>query len=164
MKKKLLATLLVSGTLLALSGCGEKKEDSAAASEDGKESISWMTLLHSPTPPTDVVLDKLEEATDTNIDFQWMPAANYEERLTTSLASGELTDIVTISKMGNSTVKSSLKNGVFWDITPYLKDFKNLSSISEGLLDSVRVDGKVYGVPMQKALSRCGFEIGRAHV
>lgn len=159
MKKKLLATLLVSGALLSLAGCGEKKDKAAEASEDGKSTINWMAVLSSPTPPTDVVLDKIEEATNTNIEFQWMPAANYEERLTTSLASGELADIVSLQKMGNSTVKSSLKNGVFWDITPYLKDYKNLSEIPEGLLDSIRVDGKIYGVPMQKNLSRCGFSI-----
>lgn len=157
------AIALACTTVLA--ACGGSKSSSSATSNEtaktssGKTKVTWMAILQNPTPPTNTVINKLEDATKTDITFNWLPAANYEERLTTSLASGQLADIVTVAKMGNSTVRSSEKNGVFWNVEPYLKDYPNLKQIPKSLLDSVRVDGKVYGVPMQKNLSRSGFAI-----
>ncbi|MFS1126594.1 extracellular solute-binding protein, partial [Enterococcus faecalis] len=95
------------------------------------------------------------------LTFNWIPDASKEERLTTALASDELGDIVTlqIAMLKNSSVRSALKSGVFWDVSEYLKDYKNLSQISEDRIEAASIDGALYGVPIQKDYARAGLVI-----
>ncbi|MGC3752380.1 sugar ABC transporter substrate-binding protein, partial [Enterococcus faecium] len=77
------------------------------------------------------------------LTFNWIPDASKEERLTTALASDELGDIVTlqIAMLKNSSVRNAFKSGVFWDVSEYLKDYKNLSQISEVRIEAASIDG-----------------------
>jgi putative aldouronate transport system substrate-binding protein len=162
-KQKAAKVFMGSALILLLAGCGSAASKTTSTKKDsdtnGKTKITWMQVLHTATPPTDTVINKIEDYTNTDITYNWMPAASYEERITTSLASGELADIVTFAKMSNSTVRSTLKTGAFWDVEKYLKDYPNLSKISKDLINSARIDGKLYGIPGQKYLSRSSFAI-----
>ncbi|WP_461203242.1 extracellular solute-binding protein [Enterococcus sp. N342-3-1-2] len=158
MKKKQLAGLLcAAGLLMAACGDGNSSsgtEGTAAAEE--KTSISWMAMLHTAAPPSGEVTEKLEAYTGVDIDFTWVPDASKTERLNAALASKSLADIVSLAEITNTTVRSSLASGMFWDVEPYLKDYPNLANISEDRLESSRIDGKIYGVPYQKPIARYG--------
>ncbi|WNS43191.1 extracellular solute-binding protein [Paenibacillus sp. MMS20-IR301] len=169
MNKKIskLAVLAVSSALV-LGACGnnEPADTGQAASPAGngtvqetpaaKTKISWMNILHSTTPPTDTVLNKIEEITNTELDFTWVPDASKEERINTALASDSLADIVTLTLLENSSVRNALKAGVFWDVGPYLDEFPNLAAISQDMRTSASIEGKLYGIPMVKDLARNG--------
>lgn len=155
-------SLLASVTLLTtvLSGCGGDKEaakNAAVADENTPLELTWLNILHTASPPTDTIKTLLEEYTNTKITFNWVPDASKEERITTALASGELADIVTLTMMTNSSVRSSLKSGLFWDVGPYLDDYDNLSQISAEVRAAASIEGVLYGVPFQKNLARSGF-------
>lgn len=161
MKRKMFlktATLGLIG-LLALTACGGNKKGSVDVEGDGPLEITWMNNLHTASPPTDVIVSKIEDYTNTKLTFNWIPDASKEERLTTALASDELADIVTITIMQNSSVRNALKSGMFWDVSEYLKDYDNLSKISDDRIEAASVDGKLYGVPFQKDLARPGLVI-----
>lgn len=159
--------LAVSGALV-LSACGNKEPANSgqaantAGNEAGKAApvaktkISWMNILHSTTPPTDTVLNKIEEITNTELDFSWVPDASKEERINTALASDSLADIVTLTLLENSSVRNALKAGVFWDVGPYLDEFPNLAAISQDMRTSASIEGKLYGIPMVKDIARNG--------
>ncbi|UJF15670.1 extracellular solute-binding protein [Jeotgalibaca sp. MA1X17-3] len=119
-----------------------------------KDSVSWMAMLHTPTPPSGEVESKLEEYTGVDIEFNWVPDASKEERINAALASNTLADIVSLTQISNTTVRQSLSSGMFWDVEPYLSEFENLSNISEATLDASRIDGHIYGVPFQKPIAR----------
>jgi putative aldouronate transport system substrate-binding protein len=150
---KLLA-LTLSGALL-LSACAGGSGDSGT-NADGKTTISWLNIMHTASPPTDTVLNKIEEITDVDIQFSWIPDASKEERLNTSLASGSLADIVSLTILENSSVRNALKAGVFWEVGPYLDEFPNLKGISQDMRNSASIEGKLYGIPMQKQVARNG--------
>ncbi|CAM4268751.1 extracellular solute-binding protein [Paenibacillus tarimensis] len=153
---------LTLGCGLLLSACsGNQSGGSAgeAPAADGKATVTWLNILHTPSPPTETVLNKIEEATNTNIEFSWIPDASKEERLNTSLASDSLADIVTLTILDNSSVRNALKAGVFWEVGPYLDEFPNLAAISPEMRTSASIDGKLYGVPMQKQVARNGVII-----
>ncbi|KHL93207.1 MULTISPECIES: extracellular solute-binding protein [unclassified Paenibacillus] len=169
MNKKVskLAVLAVSGALV-LSACGNKEpansgqaantagNEAGKAAPAAKTKISWMNILHSTTPPTDTVLNKIEEITNTELDFSWVPDASKEERINTALASDSLADIVTLTLLENSSVRNALKAGVFWDVGPYLDEFPNLAAISQDMRTSASIEGKLYGIPMVKDIARNG--------
>ena len=85
-----------------------------------------------------------------------MPDASKTERLNAALASNSLADIVSLTEINNTTVRSSLASGMFWDVEPYLEEFPNLAEISEDRLESSRIDGRIYGVPFLKPIARYG--------
>lgn len=168
MKKRLVTmslTVALMGSLMSACGGGNNEAATNAAGTNGGANaekpleITWLNVLHTPSPPTEVVKSKLEEYTKTKISFNWVPDASKEERITTSLASGELADIVTLTMMDNSSVRNSLKSGLFWDVSPFLDEFENLKKIPAEVREAASIEGKLYGVPFQKNLARPGLVI-----
>ncbi|WP_071131017.1 extracellular solute-binding protein [Enterococcus timonensis] len=165
-KISLVAGLLVAGVVLAACGGDSKAASDKGGSESSgdnkteeksdKTSVSWMTMLHTPTPPSGDVEKQLEDYTGMDIEFNWIPAASTDERINAALASQTLADIVSLTQISSTTVRSALASGMFWDVEPYLKDYPNLKNISADRLESSRIDGKVYGVPFQKPIARYG--------
>ncbi|WP_175640628.1 extracellular solute-binding protein [Metabacillus schmidteae] len=165
MKKKKLAKIIGVNVLVAsqilLAACSNNNEQASGDSEkydpESKVEVNWTAILHTPSPPTDVVLKEIEEATNSTINFNWVPDASKEERITAALASGELSDIISLTMLTNSSVRQSLKTGMFWDVEKYLDDYDNLKLISEDIRTAASIDGKLYGVPFQKDLARSGL-------
>ncbi|SDP83221.1 carbohydrate ABC transporter substrate-binding protein, CUT1 family [Litchfieldia salsa] len=165
MKKKKYGRLLAVNVLVAsqllLAACNNDSEktsgENAEYDPNSKLDVSWTTMLHTASTPTDVVLEKIEEATNSNIEFNWVPDASKDERITAALASGELTDIVSLTVLTNSSVRQSLKSGMFWDVGEYLDEYDNLKNISEDMRTAASIEGKLYGVPYQKNLGRSGL-------
>lgn len=164
--KRFAALTLCGSALLAACGNGEASSETenganADSNNDTNESseptqISWMNMLHTASPPTDTITNAIEDYTNTELEFQWIPDASKEERLNTALASGNLADIVTLTILDNSSVRNALKAGQFWDVEPFLDEFENLSQISEDTRRSASIEGVLYGIPFQKPLARNG--------
>ena len=159
--KKLSKLASVSfASMLLMAGCsGGKEEASGNYDENSKAEISWLNILHTASPPTDTVLDQIEEKTNSEIKFSWIPDASKEERINTALASDSLADIVTLTILDNSSVRNALKSGMFWNVEEYLDEFPNLKAISQDVRNSASIEGKLYGVPFQKDLARNGVVI-----
>jgi len=119
--------------------------------------ITWMTILHTANPPTDTVYSLIEEATNTSIDWIWIPDANRNERITTALASQELAQIVTFTDLQNTSVRNAMEAGMFWELTPFIDQFPNLSQISEARRISASIEGSLYGIPLERWATRRGF-------
>jgi putative aldouronate transport system substrate-binding protein len=160
MGKKLSIFVLCSTLLLTACGGGKKEAGQTAGAETNERpTITWLNVLHTASPPTDTILKKLEEKTNTKIQFSWIPDASKEERINTSLASDSLADIVTLTALSNSSVRNALKSGMFWEVESYLNEFPNLANISEDTRKSAYIGGKLYGIPFQKDLARNGVII-----
>lgn len=143
---------------LVLGACGGKEDASKGSAEakSDKDSISWMTMLHTAAPPSGDIEKQLEEYTGMDIEFNWVPDASKEEKINASLASDSLADIVSLTQINSTTVRNAMTSGMFWDVEEYLDDYPNLAKISEGTLESARVGGHIYGVPFQKPMARYG--------
>lgn len=158
-KSKMWKSLAIIGLCsgLVLSGCGGKKADGGKDSDvETASSVDWMAMLHTASPPSNKVLDKIEEKTGTKINFTWVPDASKEEKINAALASDTLKEIVTLALIDTSTVKSALQQGQFWEVEDYLKDYPNLKKIDEERIKAAKVEGKLYGVPIQQPMARYG--------
>lgn len=150
----------VVAAALALTACGSSGDSDGGGDAETKpaESVTWMTMLHTPTTPEadGPIQTALEEYTGTKLDIQWVPDASKDEKINAALASDSLADITSITNTSNTSVRQALKSGQFWDVEKYLKDYPNLSKIDEQTIASARVDGHLYGVPFQKPMARYG--------
>ncbi|AZP05719.1 extracellular solute-binding protein [Jeotgalibaca ciconiae] len=168
-RSKLFAGVFTASLLLAACGGGagadtdsaaggnnssQNTEGSSTENTSSKDSVTWMAMLHTPTPPSGDIEGLLEEYTGIDVEFNWVPDASKEERINAALASNTLADIVTLSQIDNTTVRQALTSGMFWDVEPYLSEFENLAAIPETTLDASRLEGHIYGVPMQTSIAR----------
>lgn len=111
--------------------------------------ISW----DAPAPPLEANPFWQSFNKRLNVDYQpsIAPAANYDERLATLLAGGDLPDIVQLLDTAQSA--KAISNGAFADLTPYLAGDKidrwpNLATIREEQWRYVAYDGKIVGFPI----------------
>lgn len=115
---------------------------------DGKE---------APKNGNDVEL-AIEKYTNTNIEINVIASNDYCTKLPVMIASGEMPQV--ISSCGapiQSNLISAIQGDTFWDITDLIKDYKNLSSMPQLSYDNVKVDGRLYGIPRARPVSRNTF-------
>lgn len=156
--KMLGSTAALAATALVIAACDGSSTGGGDDSAEVGDPITWMSILHTPTTPPAAgpIEEALEEFTGQEFSITWTPDASREERLNAALASGELADLVTMGSVSSTPVRSALSSGMFWDVEPFLDEFDNLSAIDPNIIDSARVDGGLYGVPIVQPLARGG--------
>lgn len=148
--------------IFVLAACNNENASSEGNSDDFAEdevySFSIMANLHTPEVPGDVILDILEEKTNTDIEFQWVPDNNYEDRLNTAFATNTLPEAVFMKNQSTfMQFKDAIRDDQFWEVGPYLEEFENLSNLKEEVLENTKVDGKIYSLYQGRPLSRQGI-------
>ncbi|MFS0726632.1 extracellular solute-binding protein [Paenibacillus sp. 1P07SE] len=120
--------------------------------------ISWMHMAWG-TPPTgnDEVIKKIQEDTNSVLQFEWVPNNGYEERTNVALTTGDVTDVIQVetgsAQMYTSVVHQAIQEGLFHDLTPYLgtpelrEQYPNLNRYPESTWENIHYQGKIYGIP-----------------
>lgn len=164
MKKSIgkVTALLVVLTMLA-SACAQK-EPAAGGNEGAKQEKLQLTMMlpsYNPEqmPAGSSVLQLLEEKTNTELTVSWVPSSTYTDKLSATIASGELPKTFVALEPKASYIVNAVRSGMFWEIGPYLESYPNLSRMSDVVLQNVSIDGKVYGVYRERDLSRFGLMI-----
>lgn len=180
-RSKFSRTLLVLGTVtlssMIVAACGNNDGDTEVSSsnngdpnnggpnnseeateelDDEPVTIEMMANLHTPETPGDFLREKLEDEYNVELDIQWVPDGNYEERLNTAFATGTLPMVVPMGFDMFNQFKDPIRADQFWEIEPYLEEFENLSNLKPEILDNTRVDGKLYSLYQGRPLSRQG--------
>ncbi len=177
--------LVVMLGLLVISACGdetskegnenENNESASSGGEDGnnnnkdsepsnnedsddqdRPTISMMINLHTPEVPGDKILNLVEDATNVELDIEWVPDNNYEEKLNTAFATGTMPEVVSIGADQIDQFKEAIRDDQFWEIGPYLEEYENLGKLKDTIVENTKVNGKVYGLYQGRPLSRQG--------
>jgi putative aldouronate transport system substrate-binding protein len=169
LRKGVAAAGVAAAMLTALAGCGsggaDQAKDSggkAAGQQAGPTEISMLVPFYTAQPPatdTNEVFQQLEKYTNTKITVNWAPDASYSDKLSVTLASGNLPKVLTVpaESLKKPFIVSAARAGAFWDIGPYLKDYPNLKNyINDVAIANTSIDGKVYGLFRARPLGRIG--------
>ncbi len=176
MKKKSTAVVLSILMILALSlsACSKKSDGGSASSSpatggDQKQAsdapkkaepfkLSIMADLHTAEVPSEDVQKVLEEKTNTKLSIQWVPDDNYDEKMNTAIATGSLPQAMFMKNIGSFILlKDAIRQGAFWEVGPYLKDFPHLAALNKDVYHNTSVDGKIYSLYQERPLSRQGI-------
>ncbi|SHM69543.1 carbohydrate ABC transporter substrate-binding protein, CUT1 family [Gracilibacillus kekensis] len=136
----------------------EAEDDSGAEESEEPYAFTIMANLHTPEVPNEKVLEKIEEATNTDIEIQWVPDNNYEDRLNTAFATNSLPEAVFLKNQATFIqFRDAMEDEQFWEVGQYLDQFENLSKLKSNVLDNTRVNGNLYTLYQGRPLSRQGL-------
>ncbi|WP_198671303.1 extracellular solute-binding protein [Paraliobacillus sp. X-1268] len=137
---------------------GEEGSDNTSDTENGTYEFSIMANLHTPEVPSEKVLEEIEKLTNTDIEMQWIPDNNYEDRLNTAFATNTLPEAVFLKNQSTFVqFRDAIQDDQFWDLTELIDEYENLSKLKENVVDNTRVNGNVYTLYQGRPLSRQGI-------
>ncbi|WP_127587725.1 extracellular solute-binding protein [Paenibacillus koleovorans] len=162
------AALLVA-CMVVIAGCSKSENASetgspqptsstAAPSKPPLETLSVMIPLfvqEAPNASTDT-MKKIEEYTGQKTDIQFIPSGAYDDKVNVAIASQTTPHSFLIQDAKSPAYLNAVRSGMFWEIGPYLKEFKNLSKLSPDLAKNVSIDGKLYGIPRVREATNVG--------
>ena len=149
MKRSLIAAGAITAALaLGLTGCaGTSSSSPTSGSTDGaKTTLRISVWNYAQTPEFKALFDAFEKA-NPNITIQPVDilAANYEDKVTTILAGGDTTDIITVKNLTDYSGYAQKKQ--FVDVSALAK---SLPSEKIPALSNYKFDGATYAIPYRQ--------------
>ncbi len=125
------------------------------------ETVTMMCNYKAVEAPNEnnSMLKAIQEYTGTKLEVIWVPNDAYEEKVNTLIASTSLPQITSIRETTSAGFINATRAGMFWDLTPYIELFPNLSSIDETVMKNVQTDGRQFLIPRTRATIRAGIAI-----
>lgn len=160
--------LVLLALALVVSACSSEKAEEPSAGGEGASkggddgpfeiSISLNFDGQDIPEPDNPVQKAIEEYTNTKLNINYVPGNAYQERLSTMIASGDMPQVVaSYGPPKQSFLLSAFQNDVFWDISPYIEEFPNLSKLNPIIYENVSFQGGIYGLPRERPLARDAF-------
>ncbi|NHN32069.1 extracellular solute-binding protein [Paenibacillus agricola] len=144
----------MAGVLGACSKSGTEVHTSPSGDNTTPVEISIMSDFYSPEPPNDQdpIRQEIEKKTNTKLNITWVSPNNYGDKTNVTLASGDLPELMLIREPFQPQIRKMADQGAFWDLTPYLKDYKNFSAFPAESWTNTSINGKNYGIPFARPL------------
>lgn len=132
-------------------GAGTGNEAAASAgnsAKDQKVSIDWFDgTWEDPVPgPDSEAVKKIDEKFNVDFKPQYIPFDTYEEKLAVKMASGDIPDVIGMESVDANYMKWA-QQGAFLPLDEFLKQYESTKAVPGYAWDSLKVDGKVYGIP-----------------
>lgn len=135
-------------SLFSLAGCGEGKSGSGTGEKLFKEPVEFSVLAYEhtahPFTGNELMFEALKEATNVNLKIDITPQSEYNNKITTVFASGQLYDI---TYMNTNSYIRSFSTSLFFDFTDYLEtDLKDYYKWVKDDPNHARtyIDGRLY--------------------
>ncbi len=160
---KLLACLLTVPLIFSAAACGK---DKGGSGDEKREKVTFMSISFSPGRSNNglyakEIIDRINDYCGCDLDILWVQNDLMEEKVSMLFASpSEMPMIITHGGSITGKIVSAAKNGLFVNLTEYIKDsekYPNLSTILPSVAASLSVDGKLIAVPRVRAVGRYGL-------
>ncbi|MDR6717322.1 extracellular solute-binding protein [Paenibacillus sp. 2003] len=165
-RKSLFSTAaLVASFTLVITACGgsdvNSPQGASAGDSQGKLSLTMMLPTYSAEQMSgnSSILALLEEKTNTDLSVSWVPSSSYTDKLSATVASGELPKTFVALEPKASFIINAARSGMFWELGPYLQSYPNLNKMSDIVLRNASIDDKIYGLYRERDIARFGLMI-----
>ncbi|SFL14618.1 putative aldouronate transport system substrate-binding protein [Paenibacillus sp. 1_12] len=118
--------------------------------------ISMMVPLHQVKAPPNELISRIEQATQTKLDIDWVPYDIYKEKMINALETNSPKKVIFVNQPDYVYVRNEIRSGMFWEIGPYLDLYPNLKNVNKTILNETSVDERIYGLYTERPASRQG--------
>ncbi|TDF92750.1 extracellular solute-binding protein [Paenibacillus piri] len=151
------AMTLMMGVMAGCSGGDQKAAEPVKGDTKAPISIKLLAPLYEEVPDLkNKYWTELQKMTNSQLDIQWIPSGDYDTKFDLVLASGDIPEVIVGTAQSRPTLVSAIKQGAFWDLTPFLGDFKDYPNLKKnadlGVFKFTKVDGKIWGVPRMRSV------------
>ncbi|TCZ78194.1 extracellular solute-binding protein [Paenibacillus albiflavus] len=155
--KKLVSSMATVALVASLfAGCSSKASDSPAGSSspgpEKRQKISMMYPLNGDAPKKGEAWKWLEEKFNVELDLMAIPANGYPDKLSLTVASGELPDLMVWSKYPDPELNKYAKQGAFMQLDDIIGNYPHLMETPQQAFDNVKIDKKLYSIPRTRPL------------
>ncbi|WP_163543977.1 extracellular solute-binding protein [Occultella kanbiaonis] len=136
----------LSAAGLALAACSNDSPGAGASGGGANAPLSIMIPLFGTAPaPDGAVHAAFEELVGRKLDITWVPSGDYPDRMTVTMASGDVPQVLTVLGKDANFVQSA-EAGAFWDLTEHLERYPNLAVPDPETALAASVNGTQYGL------------------
>ncbi|WP_159887785.1 extracellular solute-binding protein [Paenibacillus puerhi] len=169
MNKRLLVGCALMLSLSTVLGCAKQNEGGSSPKKAGdaaesanelseKLTINWMAQAFQGGgwPDDHPMIQELNKKFNVDLKIQWVPSANYKEKLNVVAASNDFPDVFYITFPEFNRWKNQ---GLFYDIKPVISNYPNLAKIPEGPLNNLNPKGKILSLPYYLTEARDSYAV-----
>jgi putative aldouronate transport system substrate-binding protein len=151
-----LALVVVSGFLFA---AGAAQQQGAGGAKP--RMTIMLPLYYQESPPSGSPVElAMEQFTNTEMEFLFVPIDSYSERMNLAISSNDLPNAMAVLDTKLPMFVSGVRGGIFWDIDSRMNQLPALKANYDAqTLINAQIDGKLYGLPRGRALTRDGIII-----
>lgn len=125
----------------------EKVEEKVEVTVEKPQKIKFMTNIGmKEEDKSDEWVKEFAKLTDIELDLQNVAGKEYYQKLELSFASGDTPDVFLI---GDGKLPIYAGQGALVDLTEWVENSELLKEIDPTVLDSIKIDGKIYGIPFE---------------
>lgn len=142
---------------LALTACLLLCGACAAAAEEPLTVTMYLGCGVVEFPPDGNEIEKIiEDYTGVDMKINAYSGSVLHEMMPTLIAGGDLPMVVNVggSQLSKSYLINAMKADEFWDVTDYISSLENFQDINPLALSNYAIEGRVYGLPLERGLSR----------
>ncbi|NOU88708.1 extracellular solute-binding protein [Paenibacillus sp. LMG 31460] len=157
MKKHFKMTGLAAAAALMMftTACGSNTAKPADSDQPAKSEapkapteITIIAPTYNDVPKNDLEsIQQVNQKLNVKINASYVPSNNYDDKVNVMLSSNDLPDLTVVWDITKQNWTQALQQGAFWDLTPYIKNYPNLSKIDAGIYSALSFNGKTMGVP-----------------
>jgi putative aldouronate transport system substrate-binding protein len=149
--------------LLISAGCSSQTatndKGSGQSSSNKRLKLSMMYPLYSDPPQKAEVWKFVEDKFNIELDPMAVPSNSYTEKQKVITASGDMPDAMVWTTFPDPEFVKMVKQGAFLALDDLIKTAPNIQKTPQGIWDNIKIDGKIYGIPRPRALTRAAVMI-----
>lgn len=156
---KIGGAVVLAGSLIA--GCsgggGSGKTPSGPSSPPSEQPLQLKIFsgLYNELPDMkNAYWTQWQKLTNTQLEVEWVPSNDRGAKQDLLLASGDLPEIIAADSIP-ATLATAVRNGAFWDLTPFLGDLSEYPNLKNNLPPEwqkyLTIDGKIYALPRSRS-------------
>ena len=179
MKKFIILVCVVAVVFALFGGCTTSVNEGAGTGEspgdtktDGSEkdnrpeasqkpvALSMLIPLYVPQPPaeSDPVKGELEKALNAELEIIYVPNSTYHDKINVNIASRQLPDVYVQLRPKQESFVNAARAEMFWEVGSLLGNYEYLKDLKDEIaLVNAAIDGKNYGIPRLRPVSRHGI-------
>lgn len=138
--------ICILGVLLAVCGCSGEKQEKSPAGTEREKIVLWS---YYETEAQHDALDELIQGFNLSqsqyeASWEYVPMTDFTKKLMMAYTEQALPDLALID---NPDMPMCIQMGLFEDITEFLQELQVEEAYYPDLLQTVRADGRMYGIP-----------------